>query len=144
MQHVNWRPGLGLSLTLYIAVAPAASVAHADFDFSLYPAHPSAPQAANGGASFQTDEFTGSFAYSIPIVVPPGRPGATPSLALSYSSGGGNGWTGVGWMLNVGYVERDGRYGVPIKWTTTAEPAPLTLATLPDANGMLKRDPAAV
>lgn len=69
--------------------------------------------------SFQTDEFTGGFGYQLPIELPPGRPGATPSLGLGYGSSGGNGWIGVGWSLDAGYVERDGRDGVPILWPTT-------------------------
>lgn len=42
----------------------------------------------------------GAFQYSIPIVVPQGRNGVTPNLAISFSSGGGNGPLGVGWGLS--------------------------------------------
>ncbi|HEY3351640.1 MAG TPA: FG-GAP-like repeat-containing protein [Polyangia bacterium] len=50
---------------------------------------------AQGGA---VDEFTGSFGTSIPITVPAYH-GLEPQLGLSYSSGGGNGFVGVGWSL---------------------------------------------
>src|SRR6266542_786456 len=69
--------------------------------------------------NFQTDLFTGRFSYSIPIVVAPGRQGAQPLLALAYNSSGGNGWCGVGWNLDVGFIQRDTRRGPPIKWGAT-------------------------
>jgi hypothetical protein len=48
-----------------------------------------------------------------PLSVPPGRGGLQPDLALSYSSGGGNGWVGLGWTLSAGEVTIDTRWGVP-------------------------------
>ena len=55
------------------------------------------PQAAGLIESFQPDLFTGRASMAIPIVVPPGRRGVQPSLALAYSSSTRNGWVGVGW-----------------------------------------------
>ncbi len=63
--------------------------------------------------SFQPDLFTGRATAGVPIVVPPGRKGLQPQLALSYSSAGRNGWLGVGWGLTLGFVERSTKYGVP-------------------------------
>ncbi|WP_240535825.1 FG-GAP-like repeat-containing protein [Bradyrhizobium sp. STM 3809] len=41
----------------------------------------------------------GAATYSIPIVIPPGSGGVTPSLSLDYNSMGANGLVGVGWSL---------------------------------------------
>lgn len=68
--------------------------------------------------NFQADLYTGRFTYSVPIIVPPGRQGAQPKLTLGYNSSGGNGWCGVGWLMDVGYIQRDTRRGVPVLWTS--------------------------
>lgn len=73
----------------------------------------------SGSLNFQADLFTGRFTYSVPIKVAPGRQGAQPKLALGYNSSAGNGWCGVGWTLDPGYIQRDIRKGVPILWGNT-------------------------
>ena len=55
----------------------------------------------------------GTANLNYPIWIPQGRGGMQPSLALTYSSGGGNGWLGVGWDLSVPSVTLDTRWGVP-------------------------------
>ena len=79
----------------------------------------SAARPGNERLNFQADLFTGRFAYSVPIVIAPARQGAQPALALAYNSAGGNGWCGVGWSLEAGFIQRETRYGVPLKWGTT-------------------------
>lgn len=79
--------------------------------------------ASPGGApgesqNYQADLFTGRYTYSVPIKVAPARQGAEPKLAINYNSAGGNGWCGMGWSLDTGYIQRDTRHGVPIKWST--------------------------
>jgi hypothetical protein len=54
----------------------------------------------------------GSAQLSYPFVIPPGR-GITPELALSYDSGGGDGWVGLGWDLSVGEISVDTTFGAP-------------------------------
>ncbi len=71
------------------------------------------PPSVSAVQSFQPDLFTGRATTSIPIAVPPGRKGIQPSLALSYSSSSRNGWLGVGWGLDLGYIERSTKNGVP-------------------------------
>src|SRR3989338_9195398 len=65
--------------------------------------------------AFQTDLFTGSANFSLPIVVPPGRQGLEPNLALAYSSQAkDNGLYGVGWNLaGLGAIERSTKNGPP-------------------------------
>ncbi len=67
----------------------------------------------------QVDDFTGSFGYAIPIQCAPARNGSEPALALSYSSKGENGWCGVGWKLDIGYIERNTQNGIPIPYSAT-------------------------
>ena len=43
---------------------------------------------------------SGAATYSIPLALPPGTAGATPSLALRYNSQRGNGLLGVGWTID--------------------------------------------
>jgi len=71
------------------------------------------PPSVSAVQSFQPDLFTGRATTAIPLAVPPGRKGLQPSLALSYSSSGRNGWVGVGWSLDVGYIERSTKHGAP-------------------------------
>ncbi|KAF5679376.1 RHS repeat-associated core domain-containing protein [Fusarium heterosporum] len=72
-----------------------------------------------GGAIKSIDEkfsalpATGAFSLTIPIPSTEARPGGTPSLALGYSSGGGNGPFGLGWTLNLGQISRRVSKGRP-------------------------------
>jgi RHS repeat-associated protein len=56
---------------------------------------------------------TGDARLSYPIEIPPGRQGLQPNLSVNYSSGGGNGWMGLGWDLTVPSISIDTRWGVP-------------------------------
>ena len=88
-------------------------MAAADTGTSTASAGSAPPPAATATESFQPDLFTGRATTAIPIAVPPGRKGVQPSLALSYSSSSRNGWVGVGWALDLGYIERSTKTGVP-------------------------------
>ncbi|MGH7978938.1 MAG: SpvB/TcaC N-terminal domain-containing protein, partial [Limisphaerales bacterium] len=75
----------------------------------------------NRKLDFHTDLFTGRFGYQVPIEVPPARGGTEPDIALEYSSANKNGWCGVGWDLDTGYIQRETRYGVPASGSSYAD-----------------------
>jgi hypothetical protein len=66
--------------------------------------------------TWQAGQSGGEFSYSYPLSVPPSVGGQPPSLALSYSSSGVDSltqfsnnqasWTGMGWDLSTGFIER--------------------------------------
>lgn len=51
--------------------------------------------------AFKTDLGTGTGAYQVPIKLPKGVNNFTPSLALKYSTGRGNGPFGMGWSIDM-------------------------------------------
>lgn len=65
------------------------------------------------GEKFTPDPHTGSGTYAVPIAVPEGRRGLTPSLTLSYSTGAGNGPFGLGWSVAPPAVRRKTDKGIP-------------------------------
>jgi hypothetical protein len=56
---------------------------------------------------------TGDANLELPIDLPPGRLGMQPDLALTYDSGGDNGWLGLGWDLALPEIAVEDRWGVP-------------------------------
>jgi hypothetical protein len=66
----------------------------------------------SAGGTVHVDPFTGTATTSIPLQIFPGRNGLQPNLQLTYSSGSGNGWIGMGWKLELGAIERNTRFGV--------------------------------
>lgn len=76
---------------------------------------PSGPGSIQGlGESFQPQLNTGGATYAIPLVLPRGTAGHSPSLELSYNSGASNGVYGLGWTLGgVVSVSRNLDQGVP-------------------------------
>lgn len=77
-------------------------------------------------AQKNVDLFTGSFGYSVPINCAPARNSSEPNLTLEYSSAGENDWCGMGWQLEVGFIDRNVRDGFPIAYSTATPPVPLT------------------
>jgi RHS repeat-associated protein len=67
----------------------------------------------SAGETFSADPHTGTGSYRVPIEVPPGHAGIAPSLALVYSTHGGNGVAGVGWSLGLAEVSRRIDKGLP-------------------------------
>ena len=75
------------------------------------------PPTASSGGPFSSVQMvpqvnTGTAATGIPIEVPPGRKDMAPRLSLNYSSSQSNGWLGVGWMLDLGAIQRETKWGV--------------------------------
>ncbi|HEV8578799.1 MAG TPA: SpvB/TcaC N-terminal domain-containing protein [Thermoanaerobaculia bacterium] len=56
---------------------------------------------------------TGDAMLDFPLVVPPGRRGLGPDLAVHYDSSNGDGWLGVGWDLRLPSIEISTLFGVP-------------------------------
>ncbi len=68
---------------------------------------PEGPGSLEGiGDNATVNPNQGSMTFSVPIDVPEGFAGVTPSLALDYSSAAGVGLSGIGWDLGVPYIER--------------------------------------
>jgi hypothetical protein len=65
------------------------------------------------GETFQPDLHTGTGNFTVPISLPPGRNGFQPQLALTYSSGSGNGPFGLGWNLGIPGISRKTSHGIP-------------------------------
>lgn len=63
------------------------------------PSPPSPPSAVGALPATANVTEKGAATYTIPIDVPAGTAGLTPSLALTYSSNSGNGLVGVGWSV---------------------------------------------
>ena len=60
-----------------------------------------------------TANNNGTANVSYPLLIPAGRNGMQPKLALNYNSANGSGWLGVGWDIPVPSITLDTRWGVP-------------------------------
>ena len=65
------------------------------------------------GEVFNTDLYTGTGSYAVPLWFPAGPGGFTPELSLNYSTTAGNGPFGMGWQLSVLKLWRQTDRGVP-------------------------------
>lgn len=75
---------------------------------------PSGPGSIEGlGESFEPQLNSGTATYRLPLMVPPGRNGFAPELALVYNSGNGNGPFGLGWKIDFPYIQRQTDKGQP-------------------------------
>jgi RHS repeat-associated protein len=116
-------------VTVLMCILFTHSVIVADAQVTGGPPATSLPTSAGGGdlgsakLNFQPDLFTGRFTYTILIFATPGRGNSQPSLSLNYNSSLGNGWCGVGWQLELGKIERETKFGVPVTWATNAAPS---------------------
>jgi len=65
------------------------------------------------GESFTPSLSAGTGTYAVPFVLPPGRAGVAPSVALTYGTSGGNGPAGIGWNVPVPFIARQTDRGLP-------------------------------
>lgn len=115
MKSNSFQKFTGLVLTGLLTVNSLQAGSLTDYGSTPQIAKPAEDQsAANQKLDFHTDLFTGRFGYQIPVEAPPARGGTQPRVALEYSSANKNGWCGVGWDLDFGYIQRETRYGIPI------------------------------
>jgi RHS repeat-associated protein len=109
-KHAFVRGMSALLVTGLVAQARLATGAPGDIFSSAAPAigadPPKATDIKDGDASVSTQ--TGALQYAYPIVVPPGRNGMAPQLALSYSSQAPNfGGIAAGWTLSIPSITED-------------------------------------
>jgi len=90
------------------------------------------------GAGSANVSQAGAFQYSYPLVVPPGRLGLQPSLALVYSSQGAlAGGLAAGWSLPVPDIHRDWSRGhyAPERWVSGTNKRPRPSAATASLSG---------
>jgi Salmonella virulence plasmid 65kDa B protein len=66
------------------------------------------------GEKFSANPTTGTASFTVPIAIPSGRSGLSPSLDLNYGTGTGNGPFGIGWQLSVPQITRKTDKGLPL------------------------------
>lgn len=114
--HTNSSYALAsfLALSLFLLPAAHAEDGASDQRVSL----PEGPGSLEGvGENVSINTQMGQMSYSVAMPLPEGFPDMTPSLALSYSSGGGTSIAGFGWNLSSPSIERMTAYGLP-RYTT--------------------------
>lgn len=107
--------GQALLVVAALSTALVGATAHAqtgvsDDRVSL----PDGPGSLDGvGDNIQVGGNMGLMSNSLPISLPAGVNGMTPSLSLGYSSGGGNSTFGMGWSMSFPSIERMTSKGLP-------------------------------
>ncbi len=103
-------PVLGLAFSVLLATSPMSVFAFGTDQFR--PDGRYSVAAAEYVSS--VEPVQGSFSFSIPLVVPPGRLQMTPKLALQYNSQNESNISpfGYGWSVDIPYIERINRSGV--------------------------------
>lgn len=96
-------------VTMLLSLLARESFAARNWSFDPKPT----PIGSQGFQGARNNLFTGTAGYDIEIPVPPGTNGIEPQLVLQYSSSGKDSWTGYGWDLSLGKIERSIRKGLP-------------------------------
>ncbi|MCA9563831.1 MAG: hypothetical protein KC561_10095, partial [Myxococcales bacterium] len=75
---------------------------------------PEGPGSLEGvGDDVDIDPNMGTMSYVVPMSIPGGFEGLTPTIGLGYSSGAGSGIAGIGWGVDLPSIERLTIRGVP-------------------------------
>ncbi len=111
LRRIRW-------LVLFLPFVFTLPLAHAETDKSaMRPSVlklPKGPGSLQGvGENVEPSLNKGEATYGIPIALPSGHAGLTPSLRLSYSSGAGSSVLGMGWSLSLPRIERMTARGLP-------------------------------
>lgn len=97
--------------TCLIFGAPAMAQTGVDDDRVSLPEGPGSLEGV--GENVEVDPNMGAMSYSVPISLPSGINGFSPSLGLGYSSSAGSSVVGVGWSIAVPSIERFTARGTP-------------------------------
>jgi len=113
------KPILKILIFIFFMIYLLISISFADTDKNgLKPQViklPSGPGSIEGlGESFEPQLNSGTASYNVPLSLPPGRAGFSPSLSLMYNGGKGNGVLGIGWKLSISYIQRQTDKGLPV------------------------------
>ena len=104
-----------LAVVALLSLLPAVTHAQANAGVSDERVSlPQAPGSVSGvGENASVEGNHGGFQYRVPVEVPPGFPGLTPDVSLSYSSMGGASVVGMGWGFDQPSIERMTVRGLP-------------------------------
>ncbi len=110
--------GVAVQLLVVVLVCLIFStVAFAEDKSAVSPAHiklPKGPGSLDGvGENVEPNLNMGLMSYGIPIVVPGGYAGLSPSMRISYSSGSPSSVVGMGWNFTSSSIERMTSKGIP-------------------------------
>jgi YD repeat-containing protein len=81
--------------------------------FLFSPVRAQAQKILSATETLHVDPTTGTANLNIPIEVRPGRAGLQPDINFFYNSGSPNGKLGLGWVLELGNIQRSTKHGVP-------------------------------
>ena len=117
-QHTRWLQRLIAVALAFQFVLLAGSPARTAENKSGIAPHvlslPSGPGSIAGlGDAFEPRLNSGAASYRLAFDLPPGRGGFAPEIVLEYHSGNPNGTLGVGWQLNIPFVQRQTEKGLP-------------------------------
>ena len=126
MKRIAWGRAVGTLLTVALPVAAQAQLAPGPNKTGVGPTAvklPSGPGSVTGfgaGYDWRVAGNKGAYRYSIEIAVPPGSAGITPTVGVTYGTDLGMDSLGLGWRLDLPFVQRDTTRRLPVYDGTNA------------------------